>query len=195
MSQNELQAVRARIGTYFDTDKANLSIKDQCVVNALCLSLAEVRMGAGVSRIAVVADGDNISVTNDGAALPIGQTRKGLAPAESLLTDLRACHSHPGHAGFEAALCAHGLAVVNAVSSSARIITGSGTTAMVQKYSVGKPLGPFTEANAKVNGTRLEFELDKRWSGGGKFDLPAIEVHVRSIGVALEGVQLTFKAA
>ena len=64
---------------------------------------------------------------------------------------------------------------------------------MVQKYSVGQPLGGFSEVKAKVNGTRLEFALDKRWSGSDKFDLAAIELQVRSIGVALDGVTLTFK--
>ena len=64
---------------------------------------------------------------------------------------------------------------------------------MVQKYSVGQSLGNFTEVKAKVDGTRLEFELDKRWSGSDQFDLAAIELEVRSVGVALDGVALTFK--
>ena len=190
MSQDELQAVRARVGSYFNTDK---SIRDQAVVNAMCLSLAEVRMRTGITKIAVDASGDSISVTTDGPPLPTEKANKFFPDAETLFTELKACHKHPGHAGFEAAVCANGIAVVNAISSDARIITGAGSTAMVQKYSVGQPLGGFSEVKAKVNGTRLEFDLDKRWSGSDKFDLAAIELQVRSIGVALDGVALTFK--
>ena len=189
MSQEQLQAVRSRIGSYFNTDK---SIKDQCVVNALCLSLSEARMLTGISKIAVVVADDSFSITNDGTPLPIGKAEKGFGPAEALLTELEACHQHPGHTGLEALTCAHGIAVVNAISASARVITGKGTTAHVQKYSVGKPLGTFSEVKANVNGTRLDFELDKRWADG-RFDLAAIELEVRSLGVVLDGVDLTFK--
>ena len=189
MTQEELQAVRARIGSYFNTGE---SIKDQCVVNSLCLSLSEVRMNTGITRIDVVASGESISIYNDAPPLAVEGT-KVMPSIESLMTDLGACHAHPGHAGFEAALCKHGIATVTAISSKARVITGTGPTAMVQKFSVGKPLGPAKEAKAAVNGTRLDFELDKRWSGGGSFDLAGIEVAVHSIGVNLEGVELTFK--
>jgi len=190
MSQDELQAVRARLGSYYDTNK---SIRDQAVVNALCIALAEVRMQAGITKIAVVAAGDKFSITTDGPPLPTLKPNKFLPDAETLMTELRSCHQHPGHAGFEANVCGHGIAVVNAISNSARVITGSGVTAQVQKYSVGQPLGGFGEVKARVNGTRLEFELDKRWSGSSAFDLAAIELHVNSIGVALGGVDLTFK--
>lgn len=189
MSQEQLQAVRSRLGSYFNTDK---SIKDQCVVNALCLSLSEARMRTGISKIAVVAAGDKFSITNDGSPLPTDRAEKGFGPAETLLTDLEACHRHRGHSGLEALCCPHGIAVVNAISASSRVITGSGSTAHVQKYSVGQPLGNFSEVKASVNGTRLDFELDKRWADG-KFDLSAIEVEVRSLGVVLDGVDLTFK--
>lgn len=150
-------------------------------------------MQTGISKIAVVASGDKFSITTDGPPLPTDKANKFFPPAEALFTELKACHKHPGHAGFEAAVCANGIAVVNAISSSARVITGSGPTAMVQKYSVGQSLGNFTEVKAKVDGTRLEFELDKRWSGSDQFDLAAIELEVRSVGVALDGVALTFK--
>ena len=162
------------------------------MVNALCLSLSEVRMATGITRIDVTASGDSISVYNDAPPLSIEGT-KSMPSAESLFTDLRACHSHPGHAGFEEALCKSGIAVVNAISSGSRIITGTGPTALVMKFSVCKPLGGFKEAKATVNGTRLDFELDKRWAGSDKFDLAAIELAVQSIGVNLEGVELTFK--
>lgn len=190
MSQDELQAVRARIGSFFDT---KASIRDQAVVNALCIALAEVRMQTGVTKIAVVASGDKFSITTDGPPLPIHRANKFLPDAQTLMTSLKSCHQHPGHAGFEANVCAHGIAVVNAISNSSRIITGSGVTAQVQKYSVGQPLGGFSEVKANVNGTRLDFELDKRWSGSSAFDLAAIELQVNSIGVALGGVDLTFK--
>jgi len=189
MANDQLQAVRSRVGSYFDS---TLSVKDHCVVNALCLSLAEVRMRAGVTRIAVVANGLNFSVTNDGPALSVDRPVKGVPNVETLMTNLHACHQHPGHSGFEADMCRNGLAVVNAISNSARVITGSGSTAMVQKFSVGNSLGPATEVKAEVNGNRFEFELDKRWSASDDFDLPAIEAKVRSIGVALDGVNLTF---
>lgn len=189
MTQDELQAVRARIGSYFNTSE---NIKNQCALNALCLSLAEVRMSTGITRIDVVASGDRLSVSNDAPPLSIEAT-KTMPTAESLFTDLRSCHAHPGHAGFEAVLCKGGIATVNAISASSRIITGTGDKAMVQKFSVGKPLGGFNEVSAAVNGTRLDFELDKRWSGGGDFDLAAIEVAVRSVGVDLQGIEMTVK--
>lgn len=190
MSQEELQAVRARIGSYFDTSK---SIRDQAVVNAMCLSLSEVRMQSGITKIVVVAAGDEFSITNDSIALPTDTPTKSLPDAETLMTELKACHQHPGHAGFEDLICSSGLAAVNAISASARVITGTGAKAKVQKYSVGKPLSGFTEVKAQVDGTRLDFELDKRWVGSGSFDLSAIELQVRSMGVQLDGVALTFK--
>jgi len=190
MSQDELQAVRARLGSYFDINK---SIRDQAVVNALCVFLAEVRMQTGITKIAVVASGDEFSITTDGPPLPTERAGKLLPDAETIFTQLKACHAHPGQDGFSDAVRGHGIAAVNAISKTARVITGAGATALVQKYSVGQPLGNFSEAKARVNGTRLDFELDRRWSGSGDFDLAAIELEVRSIGVALDGVELTFK--
>ena len=159
----------------------------------MCLSLSEVRMQTGITKIAVVAAGLSISVTNDAPELPTGKAGKFLPDAETLMTELKACHLHPGHAGFEDLICGSGIAAVNAISATARVITGSGSTAMVQKYSVGQPVGAFSEVKAKVNGTRLDFELDKRWIDSGKFDLSAIELQIRSMGVQLDGVELTFK--
>ena len=191
MAQDELQVVRARLGSYFDRDT---SIKDQCVVNAMCLSLADVRMQTGISKVVVVASGDSFSITNDAPPLPIDRPGQLVDTAETLMTKLHTCHKHPGHDGFDNLICASGVAAVNAISNSARVITGSGSTAMVQKYSVGRPLNDFNEVKAKVNGTRLDFELDKRWTDGD-FDLSAIEAKVRSLGVLLDGVNLSFKAS
>lgn len=189
MAEDELQAVRARLGSYFDTSG---SIKDQCVANAMCLALADVRMNTGVTRIEVIAHDDKITIKNDGPALPVDKSHDGIPPMEQLFTNLRACHAHSGHAGFEADLCRGGIAAVNAISNTARVVTGTGPTSMVQKFSVGRPLGGLQEVKAEVNGTRLDFELDKRWASG-KFDLAAIELRIRSIGVVLDGVELTFK--
>lgn len=186
---DELQAVRARLGTYFDKGG---SIKDQCVVNALCLTLAALRMGEEITEIGVVAAGEKFTVTNNGAGLPV-EAAKGIPGAETMMTSLNACHKHPGHAGLEAHICKSGLAAVTAISASARVVTRNGARTLVQKYSVGRPTGEFQQVDAEMQGTRLDFELDKRWSGGGGFDLPAIEVRVRSLGVDLEGVTFTLK--
>lgn len=186
---DELQAVRARLGTYFDT---NTSIKDQCVVNALCLTLAAVRMGEEITEIGVIAQGDSFTVTNDGDGLGV-EPAKGVPGAEMMMTSIGACHKHPGHAGLDALICKSGLAAINAISATARVVTRNDGRTLVQKYSIGRPTAEFAQVGAEMSGTRLDFELDKRWSGGGDFDLAAIELRIRSLGVSLDGVTFTLK--
>lgn len=185
---DELQAVRSRLGSYFDT---NTNIANQCVINALCITLSGLRMGEAITSIDVVAHGDRFTVTNDGPGLLL-EPRNGVPSATELMTELKACHRHPGHIGFETRICRNGLAVVNAVSKSARVVTGQGK-AMVQKFSVGRPVSAFAAVDAEMTGTRIDFELDRRWIGTPQFDLPQIELAVASIGVDLSGVSFTVK--
>jgi len=186
---DELQAVRSRLGAYFDTSG---SVRDQCVANATCVALSAIRMGAEITEISVVASGDKFTVTHNGPGLSVNADR-GVPGAQEMMTVLGACHRHPGHTGLESTLCKSGLAAVTAISASARVVTRDGGKTMVQKYSVGRPVADFTAVDAEMEGTRLDFELDKRWAGSGAFDLSMIEMRVRSVGVDLNGVTLSFK--
>lgn len=185
---DELQAVRSRVGSYFDTSG---NMRNQCVLNSLCLVMSSIRMGEPVSKIEIVASGDRFSVTDDGPGLLI-VSKNGIPSATEYMTELKACHRHPGHAGLEDRICGHGLATVNAISSTARVVTGTGIATM-QKFSVGRPMSAPSETKAELKGTRFDFELDKRSIGGPAFDLGKLEVDIASIGVSLDGVTVTVK--
>ena len=187
----DLQSVRARHGVYFDKSG---NIRNQSLLASMCLALADAHQGT-VSTIDVVADGDEITVTDDDPGLSV-TAKPGRAPvAQEVMSILGACGEHKPHPQYADVLCAISLAAVNAISTSASIVTMIDGEAYAQRYSLGVPTGPFKVVARDSPGTRVRFTLDKRWAGRRPFDLGQVEAQVGTLGLNLEGTTIRYFAA
>lgn len=183
----ELQSVRARLGQYFDKSS---SIRDQSLLGAMCHALSEAHQGT-VSTIDVAVVADEITVTDDGPGLAI-DTVAGQIGAEEVMSVLGACGRHKPDAQYASVLCDVSMAAVNAISTSASIVTMLDGVAHAQRYALGVPTAPFKIVDRALPGTRVRFTLDKRWVGRVPFDLRAVEKHVGTLGLNLENTTIRF---
>ena len=186
---DDLQTVRARLGVHFDKSR---SIRDQALFAAMCIALPYAHEGRA-STIAVGVSGDDITVTDDGPGLSLGDSpATGNPIAQDMMTIVGACGEYKKHGDYAPLLCGTGLAEVNAISSSASIVTMVDGKAYAQKYTLGKPSGAFKIVDRDSPGTRVRFSLDERWTGRTPFDIVAVENQVRRLGLSLSGTTLTF---
>ena len=188
----DLQTVRARLGVHFNKGG---SIRDQCLFAAMCLALPHAPDGL-VTQIDVAVEGDDITVTDNGPGVSLGDNpATGNPVAQDLMSVIGACGEHKQNARYRELLCGISLAEVNAISSSGSFVTMIDGTAYAQKYILGSPSAPFKEVNRESPGTRIRFSLDKRWAGNERFDIVAVENQVRRLGIDLSKVTINFSAS
>lgn len=186
---HDLQTVRSRVGVHFDKSK---SIRDQCLFAALCLSLPYAHESRLTTIIAEV-DGDELTVTDDGPGISLGDSASGNPIAQDMMTIVGACAEHKKHPDYAPLLCGISLAEVNAISSTSNLVTMVDGVAYAQKYTLGAPTGPFKKVDRESAGTRVRFTLDKRWAGRQPVDIVAVENQVRRLGLNLASTTLTFE--
>lgn len=187
----DLQSVRARNGVYFDKTG---NIRNQSLLAAMCLALADAHQGT-VSEIDVVADGDEITVTDNGPGLPV-TAKPGRDPvAQEVMSVLGACGEYKPHPQYADVLCSISLAAVNAISTSASIVTMTNGQAHAQRYSLGVPTGPFKVVARDSPGTRVRFTLDKRWAGRRAFEVSQVEQQLSTLGLNLANTTIRFSGA
>jgi len=108
---------------------------------------------------------------------------------------LGACGEHKPHPQYAEVLCPISLAAVNAISTSASIVTMIDGTAHAQRYSLGVPTGPFKVVARDSPGTRVRFTLDKRWAGREAFDVSQVEQQLATLELNLASTTIRFSGS
>ncbi len=189
MAEVDLQTVRARVGVHFDKGG---SVRDQALFASLCLALPYAHEGR-VTKIDVVVSGDEITVTDNGPGVSLGNAPGTDIPlAQKMMCEVGACGEHKVDRAHSKLLCGISLAEVNAISNSASFVTMIDGVAYAQKYSIGVPTAAFKKVDRSSPGTRLRFSLDKRWAGRKGFDIVAVENQMRRLGLELGACDITF---
>ncbi len=185
----DLQTVRSRVGVHFDK---NGNVRNQALRAVLCVSLTEAHQG-NVSEIDIVASGNEFIVTDDGPGLSLDALPGRKPMAQEIMSLLGGCGEHKPHPQYADLLCATSIAEVAAISCEASLATMINGVAWAQKYSFGEPSADFKQVNRTSPGNRFRFDLDKRYVSGGKFDFDALDKEIRSIGLKLEGTEITYR--
>lgn len=188
VTAKDLQTVRSRLGVHFDK---NGNIANQCLRAALCVSLTSAHEG-NVTEISVVANGNEMVITDNGPGIPLSSLPGRDPVAQEVMSLIGACGEHKPHPQYAELLCGRSIAEVNAISCSASLATMIDGVAWAQKYSFGEPSGAFRQVKRTSPGNRFRFELDRRYLGGSKFDFPALDAEIRSIGLKLAGTDISY---
>ncbi len=158
----------------------------------MCLALPYAHDGRA-TKIEVAVKDDEITVTDDGPGISLGNVRGTDIPiAQHMMCAVGACRDHKEHDGHAKLLCGISLAEVNAISSSASFVTMIDGVAYAQKYAIGVPTAAFKKVDRSSPGTRVRFTLDKRWIGREGFDIVSVENQVRRLGLDLVNADITF---
>ena len=188
VTAKDLQTVRSRLGVHFDKSG---NIPNQCLRAVMCVALTAAHEGK-VTEISVVASGSEMVVTDNGPGLSLNSLPGRDPEAQEIMSVVGACGEYKPHPQYAELLCGRSIAEVNAVSSSATLATMIDGVAWAQKYSFGEPVGGFRQVKRSSPGNRFRFDLDRRYIGNSKFDFPALDAEIRSIGLKLEGTDISY---
>lgn len=187
-----VEAIRRRPALYLGAEAAGIN---DLVFEALCLSLTEAHCGT-VGTITVTAVGLDVEISNDGLGLSLEPDRNGIPFAESIMTSLYACRDHSEHQRLKHELCEMGIVVVNALSTRSSIHISHGTTVQEQRYTKGRPDGPFVDTGrATASGTTLRFSLDPEFLADVNIDPAAIRSRLADVDIDLAAVAIQIDAS
>lgn len=182
-----LEAVRKRHEMYVGPTSALTDF----VFDAMCLALTEAHCGT-CSEISVRVDGTKFSVLDNGLGLSLEVGRFGRPFAEAAMTVLHACRDHKEHERLKHEFCGIGLAVVNALSKSASVMSSNGERSFKQTYIVGTPQGEFEQLPEPLpGGTVLAFEIDEAYLHDPRFDAARLRSRIEEADADFSRVQIT----
>ena len=182
-----LEAVRKRHEMYVGPTPALTDF----VFDAMCLALTEGHCGT-CSEIAVRVDGTTFSVLDNGLGLSLEVGRFGRPFAEAAMTVLHACRDHKEHEKLKHEFCGIGLAVVNALSKTASVMSSNGERSFKQTYITGTPQGEFEQLpEAQPSGTVLAFEIDEAYLDDPIFDAARLRSRIEEADADFSRVKLT----
>ncbi len=186
-----LEAVRKRPEMYVGTTPGLIDF----VFDAMCLALTEGHCGT-CTEISVQVDGTKFTVLDNGVGLSLEVGPHGMPFAEAAMTVLGACRDHKEHERLKHEFCGIGLAVVNALSKSASVISSDGERSFRQAYLVGMPQGDFEKMpQALPRGTVLTFEIDEAYLDDKGFDAERLRSRIEDVDADLSPVKIAIEAA
>lgn len=181
-----LEAVRKRPEMYVGPTPALTDF----VFDAMCLALTEGHCGT-CTEISVHVEGTKFTVVDNGIGLSLEVGRYGMPFAEAAMTVLEACRDHKEHERLKHEFCGIGLAVVNALSKSASVVSSDGDRSFQQAYVVGTPQGDFEQLPAaRPRGTVLTFEIDEAYLDDTVFDAARLRSRIEEADADLSRVKI-----
>lgn len=182
-----VEAIRLRPHMYVGEGGADVH---HLVLEAMCLALTEGHCGSCTS-LSVHVDGVNLQVSDNGLGISLEPDKAGVPFAQRAMTVAGACRDHKEHQRLKHQLCAVGLVVVNALSSTASVVSSDGQRAWRQSYTHGVPEGPFTEVEGVMPaGTTLQFQFEADFLGSSEFDPATLRARVDALETDLTDLDL-----
>jgi len=154
-----LEPVRKRPGMYIgSTDTRGLH---ECLREIVDNSVDESFAGVAKNIWVILCKDGSATVRDDGRGIPVDKHKSGVSALELTMTKLHAGGKFGGGAyKISGGLHGVGASVVNALSSSFRVVVLRDTKAFYQEYKAGQPLKEVSLANQK----QLDEWLPKKWN-------------------------------